>query len=252
MLPTSQSKPREADRGERMASLRAMRRIVLPILCCLIVLLAGCGVQNTVSGFPSGVNRPQPVTQTFHGCPPGGDGGDQALNMLKNRVDDGDNGRYYDADLASILALPIPEGVERVARSDWSPDDLSQVQQYEGTPVRVVGWIYGDRHEGTESTNCHSTDYRDFHVWVVPDSGDDRTQAIVAEVTPRVRALRAGWTDDALSGLSGRQVRISGWALMDQEHPEQLGQTRGTLWEVHPILHIEVNSGGSWQSIDAS
>jgi hypothetical protein len=45
-------------------------------------------------------------------------------------------------------------------------------------------------------------------------------------------------------------VRISGWLLMDQEHPEQLGQTRASLWEIHPILHIEVNEGGSWQSID--
>jgi len=231
---------------------RAMRRIILAFLCMLAVLVSGCGAQTSVSGFPNGANHPQPVVQTFQGCPPGGDGGDEQLNKLKNRVDDGDNGRYYDTDLNSILALPIPQGVERVARADWSPDDLSQIQQYEGTPVRVVAWFYSDKHEGTESTNCHATQYRDYHVWIVPNSGDDRTQAVVAEVTPRVQALRRGWTDSALSGLKGRQVRISGWLLMDQEHPEQLGQTRGTLWEVHPILHIEVNSGGSWQSIDAS
>ncbi len=233
-----------------MTSVRVLRHIVLPALCLLSMLLAGCGAQNTVSGFPSGANHPQPVTETFQGCPPGGDGGDQALNILKNRVDDGDNGHYHDTDLNSILALPIPQGVERVARSDWSPDDASQVQQYEGTPVRVVAWIYGDRHEGTESTNCHSTEYRDYHVWIVPNSGDDRTQAVVAEVTPRVRALRSGWSDSTLAGLRGQQARISGWLLMDQEHPEQLGQTRGTLWEIHPILHIEVSSGGGWQSVD--
>jgi hypothetical protein len=65
-----------------------------------------------------------------------------------------------------------------------------------------------------------------------------------------VRANRSGWDDSALSSLTGQEVRISGWLLMDQEHPEQLGQTRGTLWEIHPILHIEVNDGGSWQNID--
>jgi hypothetical protein len=227
-----------------------MRRIFLPFLCVVTMLVAGCGVQNSVSGFPTGVTQPPPVVENFRGCPAGGDGGDQSLNRLKNRVDDGDNGKYYDADLNSILALPIPEGVERIARSDWSPDDLSQIQQYEGIPVRVVGYFYGDKHEGTESTNCHSTAYRDYHTWIVPDSGDDRTLAIVAEVTPRVAALRSGWTSTALSDLKDQQVRISGWLLMDQEHPEQLGQTRGTLWEIHPILHIEVQTAGGWQNID--
>ncbi len=231
--------------------MRAMRRIPIAFLCVLAMLFAGCGVQNTVSGFPNGVNHPQPVNETFQGCPPEGDGGDEQLNMLKNRIDDGDNGHYYDVDLNSILTLPIPQGVERVARADWSPDDLSQIQQYEGTPVRVVAWFYSDKHEGTESTNCHSTQYRDYHIWIVPNPGDDRTQAVVVEVTPRVQALRGGWTDSALSSLKGQQVRISGWLLMDQDHPEQLGQTRGTLWEIHPILHIEVKSGGGWQSIDS-
>jgi hypothetical protein len=70
-------------------------------------------------------------------------------------------------------------------------------------------------------------------------------------VTPRERDQRPGWTSSALSSLTGEQVRISGWLLMDQEHPEQLGQTRATLWEIHPIIHIEVNQGGSWQSIDS-
>lgn len=231
-----------------MASARLLRRIVLPVLCLVSMLLAGCGVQNTVSGFPSNSNQSQPQEETFQGCPPGGDGGDQPLNTLKNRIDDAS--QYFDTDINSILALPIPEGVERVRRSDWSPDDLTTIQQYEGTPVRVVAWMYGDRHEGPESTNCHSTEYRDYHNWIVPDSGDDRTQAVVAEVTPRIQAERPGWTSDALSSLRGQQVRISGWLLMDQEHPEQLGQTRGTLWEIHPILHIEVNNGAGWQSID--
>ncbi len=234
------------ERGKLMASARVLRRFVLPALCLVSMLLAGCGIQNSVSGF-SGGSRSQPQEETFQGCPPGGDGGDQDLNLLKNRIDDA--GQYSPTDLNSILALPIPEGVERVPRSEWSPDDLTTIQQYEGVPVQVVGWYYGDRHEGPESTNCHSTEYRDYHTWIVPNSGDDRTQAVVAEVTPRVQDMRSGWTDSTLASLRGEQVRISGWLLMDQEHPEQLGQTRGTLWEIHPILHIEVNNGG-WQSVD--
>lgn len=232
-----------------------MRRSLLLVSCfvsCLLLaLFAGCsGAPQAVGGFPSGAAQPRPVVNTFQGCPPEGDGGDAQLNVRKNRIDDGNNGSYNDVNESDILALPIPEGVERVARDNWSSDDTATVAQYEGVPVRMVGWIYGSRHEGPESTNCHSTVYRDFHVWVVPDSGDDRTQAVVSEVTPRVQAERSGWDSNTLASLTGQQVRISGWLLMDQEHPEQLGQTRGTLWEIHPILHIEVNNGGSWQNID--
>ena len=37
-----------------------------------------------------------------------------------------------------------------------------------------------------------------------------------------------------------------GWLLLDQEHPEQLlasgnrNKVRGTLWELHPVVEIEV------------
>jgi hypothetical protein len=35
--------------------------------------------------------------------------------------------------------------------------------------------------------------------------------------------------------LTTTEVRIRGWLMLDQEHPEQIGKTRGTLWEIHPI-----------------
>ncbi len=38
--------------------------------------------------------------------------------------------------------------------------------------------------------------------------------------------------------------------LWDEDHPEQLGRIRGTLWEVHPIHLIEVQQNGSWTSLD--
>ena len=69
--------------------------------------------------------------------------------------------------------------------------------QDEGIAVRVTGYIAGVKHEGTESTNCHDVDNRDFHVWLVAQAGDDRSKSVVVEVTPRVNALRAGWTSSA-------------------------------------------------------
>jgi len=35
-------------------------------------------------------------------------------------------------------------------------------------------------------------------------------------------------------------VRISGWLMLDPEHPDQLGKTRGTIWEIHPVMKLKV------------
>ena len=39
-------------------------------------------------GFPEMRDKPTPKQVVFKGCPPEGDGGDPALNRLKNRVDE--------------------------------------------------------------------------------------------------------------------------------------------------------------------
>ena len=46
------------------------------------------------------------------------------------------------------------------------------------------------------------------------------------------------------------QVRISGWLFFDPEHPDQLGVTRATLWEIHPVMQIDVNQNGRWIPLD--
>lgn len=232
-------------------------RVLLPALLLLVLVIAGCNVDTTgtsgnttAPGSFQGAAHPQPQEVTFQGCPPEGDGGDHALNMLKNRIDNGENGAFHDVSIDTIIGLSFPQDIGKVQRANWSQSDVSAVNQYEGIAVRTTGYIVGVKHEGTESTNCHSLDYRDYHVWLAPNAGDPRSKAIVIEVTPRVRDQRPGWTASALSGLVGQQVRISGWLLLDQEHPEQIGLTRATLWEIHPIIHIEVSQGGGWQSID--
>jgi hypothetical protein len=230
-----------------------VRRSLLAFCCLVALLFSACagGAAPITSGFPANANHPQPVAKTFQGCPPEGDGGDAQLNVHKNRIDDGENGSFHDVALATLLQLQWPQGIERAMRDNWAPSDASAVGQYEGVAVRTTGYLVGVRHEGTESPNCHAVDYRDFHMWLVQNPSDDKSTSMVVEVTPRVRDQRPGWTDSALSKLTGEQVRISGWLMMDQEHPEQVGKTRATLWEIHPILHIEVNQNGDWQSIDS-
>ncbi len=54
------------------------------------------------------------------------------------------------------------------------------------------------------------------------------------------RAKVPRWTISALKRLAERheRVRISGWLMFDGEHPDQIGKTRGTLWEIHPVMPV--------------
>jgi len=38
--------------------------------------------------------------------------------------------------------------------------------------------------------------------------------------------------------------------MLDPEHPDQVGKTRGTIWEVHPVMKIEAFADGRWTNID--
>lgn len=232
-------------------------------LLLLAALVAGCRGQTAAPPGPAGPqlsgrearpgptlgsgHYPQPAVGTWHGCGPEGDGGDRELNRHKNRTDEGD---YQPVTLSQLLALRWPREIERRHRDEWSNADAAQVARYEGAPVAVEAFLYGAKLEGPESTNCHSNDpaERDFHLWITESSGAGRENAMVVEMTPRVREGKPGWTVENLARIAqaGQQVRVSGWLMMDQEHPEQLGNTRGTLWEIHPIMRFDYADNGRW------
>ena len=206
--------------------------------------------QTPAGGEPIGAAaKPKPVAQTFHGCPATGDGGDPALNTLKNRIDEA---QWQPASLASILALTWPPDIERQPRARWSEADRADIARNEGAPVQVEGYLVDVRRMGPESCNCHSVDDVDFHIWLVDDPNKGREQSVVIETSPRVRSVHPAWTlaklRDIVSGK--RRVRISGWVMMDPEHPDQVGKTRGTIWEIHPVMQIETQSGGTWRPLD--
>ncbi len=206
---------------------------------------------GTLPGLPSGSFRQTPGEITFHGCPPQGDGGDPVLNENKNRVD---NGNYQPTAFNTILNLSWPQETERRAHADWSASAQAQVAQAEGLPVAVEGYLALARLEGPETPNCHSTTDADFHIWMIGHAGGsaDRAQSVVVEATPRVRTNHPQWTVNNLIAIAqaGTKVRISGWLMLDPEHPEQLAQTRGTLWEVHPVMQIEISQNGQWVALD--
>ena len=84
-------------------------------------------------------DKPTPVVQTFHNCPAGGRGGDEDLNFLKNRVDVPDT--YLEVSFATVRALKAPIPTHRKDRATWREVDTSFVNELEGAPLTVVGYL---------------------------------------------------------------------------------------------------------------
>ncbi len=112
-------------------------RVLLPALLLLVVIIAGCSIDTAgVTGptaapasFPGSAAHPKPKTITFQGCPPGGDGGDHALNTLKNRTDNGKNGAFQDVSFDTLVNLSYPQDIGRTQRANWSQSDVDAVDQ---------------------------------------------------------------------------------------------------------------------------
>jgi hypothetical protein len=208
--------------------------------------------------FPN-VPKPEPTGHTYNGCPLEGDAsGDTVLNRHKNRDDEGN---YVPVSFDTVFGLlQPPHRVDKVIRQNWNQSDLETVAKYEGTPVQIDGFLAGARQEKGEKCNCNGgpqgptapPEMCDIHVWLTGQPDKDRTRAIVVEVTPRGKQKHPVWTEDLLKGLANNNtpVRISGWLMFDQDHYEQLNHTRGTLWEVHPIMQIEVQQNSQWVKLD--
>jgi hypothetical protein len=184
-----------------------------------------------------------PIFSISAACDPNGAGDARAgetdkvdLNTLKNRTK-----------LPS--SVTTTEVADIVAFADQRDEHL------EAKGVVVTGYLLGERHEGPESPNCHSQTRRDFHMWVAavkPTSATQRmslrAESIVVEPTPNMQDRNPTSIEQKLRKLVGKHIRVMGWLMYDPEHPNQLGKTRGTLWEVHPVMRIEVEqANGSWK-----
>jgi len=199
------------------------------------------------------LSKPKPVEANVAACPNIGRSSaklDTATNLLKNRIQDG---QYTAVDFRTVLALPW-QGM-KTRRYLWTPADLKRTQDYEGAAISVTGYLVEAEPKMGEATNCgkDSDDWVDWHIWLVETRGEaqskDKTQSIVVESTPRVRkeyparfdlATLRQWIKD------GRQVTVSGWLMLDPDHPTDATGTahknasRGTIWEIHPVMKIEL------------
>lgn len=81
-----------------------------------------------------------------------------------------------------------------------------------------------------------------------------RDESIVVEITPRVRVHHPAWTAERLDAFQKSRVplRVRGWLMLDQMHPEKIERNRRTLWEVHPVMELErQRADSSWVSLDS-
>ncbi len=214
---------------------------------------------GVAAGFSPTWDKPVPPPTTFDGpdgqCGPTGDGGDTFTNLRKNRTDA--PASYHEVTWKALQSLPVPPNATAKSLANWTAAELAQIQPFEGVPVSVVGFLIKIKVEdggSGESTNCHfaNPDEVDWHVPFAEHPGDGEDTSVVIETTPRVRQSHPKWTPANLAPWVNSQapVRISGWTLLDPEHRAHLGKFRSTLWEIHPILKIEVFKNGQWVDAD--
>jgi hypothetical protein len=233
----------------------AVRRMMAPgVLDALLRAAPAPSIRDVAPG----VAKPQPPPNPYHGCTSKAVDGDHLLNERKNR---GDSADWQLVSISSILDLDVPEELPRDRRK-WTTAQKDQVAQFEGTPVQVEGWLVDMKKEGSEACNCSSCNDRDYHLWIAdsPEKIKDKTEAMVAEITPRISRDNAGQIAESVSRSKTpvqHQIRVSGWLMLDQIHiskppaDNDATVTRRTPWEIHPIIKFEIQDPdtGVWSTV---
>jgi hypothetical protein len=224
-----------------------------------VAVTTGCGFLPLTKFSRRGADvldqapKPPPVDSVFKGCGPAGSQPDYALNLRKNRVDTAAG--YLAVPFQVVARLPWPRQAALRFRNQWARGERSSVARYEGAAVQVVGYMMGFKLEIPEPPNCYASDpdTKDYHIWLTLRAHENRKRSVVVEITPRVRVSHPGWTEAKLRALVDSQipVRVSGWLMLDQMHPEQVNKHRITLWEIHPITRLErLARDSSWVTLD--
>jgi hypothetical protein len=208
-----------------------------------------------------------PSTQVadFSICPASGSGGLNARAYLqKNRMDM--PCAFRELTVAELLNFkPLPKSVRALPDTD---PDVEYLKSHESTPVRVEGHLAMVKYAGKEGVNCNDPSRLDLRMELVGDGTADpktnRTEHIVTEASPWFQAQISAWDTDTLSqyssykgGFSGTmkrpptKVRIYGFLFFDEAHAYDgsVGTVRGTAWELHPVVRIEVFENGTWKVI---
>jgi hypothetical protein len=163
----------------------------------------------------------------------------KAIDRLKNRFVAPTEGQF-DLDV-SLVALLAPG------------DDLDRFDQNKG--AQVSGFVIDVKVGGIETCNCRAKNPvdRDTHIELGLAGKAPKTQRVIVEVTPRIRAqmkaVGKDWSTDALGkDLKGKWVKVTGWLLFDTPHINEAENThpgnpknwRATCWEIHPVTGLDI------------
>lgn len=165
-------------------------------------------------------------------------------------------------------------------RKDLTPAEKQELDALENQIVQVEGYLVLAYAGPTESTNCGSVDFHDWHLEIfekpaehAPQPGDPTP--IVCEITPRTQNaiyrdniriqeltgfFRQADLDVVPTGHKPQKIRLTGYLLWDDEHngASDVGSTiervgankyhqpwRATAWEIHPVIKVERADGVS-------
>jgi hypothetical protein len=164
-------------------------------------------------------------------------------------------------------------------RKDLSPEQRRRLEILEAPLVSLTAYLVLAYPGPTESTNCSSLDFHDWHLEVFDEPIDHPPQPgdptpIICEITPRtqnaiyhdgirIQELAAFFRHPDVTyestGHKAQKVRLTGYLLWDDEHNDNtkdVGATihsiarnryhnpwRTTAWEIHPVLKIERADG---------
>ena len=180
-----------------------------------------------------------------------GRGGDALLNREKNRFTKPLD--VTDVTVAQILHTPstLLDDAGRHKRQYWPLATMEYVEEEERRGIRVTGFLVHAKESGPESCNGYSDSLRDYHVWISDNPTYDKANAMIVEITPRWKMVHPEWRLSMLERLADEhaRVRVTGWLMWDEEHPEEVGKSRATQWEVHPVTDFEVFSDGAWTNM---
>jgi len=228
------------------------------IIICLLIIVALIYIAIPKGRHGKEVERSAPsyngtAPKDFHGIPPEGIGGDPELNKEKNRW--AAPSEFSQLSVSQIISLPHDalDMMGKEKRSRWSSSAIDQAAANENRGIQVIGYLAHAKESGPEACNGHSDIYHDFHFWITEYPGEDKNKGIVIEAIPFWKEQFPSWRLEAFEKLASEnaKVRVSGWLLWDEEHGDEVGKSRGSLWEVHPFTKFEVFSHGKWIELGA-
>jgi hypothetical protein len=204
-------------------------------------------------------HTPNACATSLDACPAAGcGGGDPSLNVKKN-VLQVPTGEPKEFTFQNFVAL------ETERPSDYTPGDREEIEHMgEDTYVALNGYMIGAHPGGPETCNCKLSGEanNDFHINLVDQKGEKFTDSVVVEMTPKIRTTHPNWTlanlQNILDDRDPPYVRVTGMLLLDTEHIHRSGGPRMTIWEIHPVMNLQVctmsraqcDAGRGWKELD--